>query len=259
MALSNWDTLAINAKGENCYGEFKSPLGITVEFYKNWLYVYDKKAWEKGGYFVEDCVMQVTEGSIRYKDVAILAKRGPKDGIYAVIWTMHYEPEYFDFMLGIGCSGYKDKIKEILTKLNRLQEYDQYDWGDSFCSDGKHSLTNLQTREEIVYHDEKTEGPYNYDADWIGIEKEDIDYLKKEILTPWLKDNYKFDEKVNKDILDKAERFNQGDLYILAATRQDIGQAMTPIGQSQPPILMQAFKKEVPDEPSGEADPIQRS
>lgn len=39
MALSNWDTMSMDEKGKTLSGEFVSPLGVKVEFYKNWIYV----------------------------------------------------------------------------------------------------------------------------------------------------------------------------------------------------------------------------
>src|SRR5271154_4408257 len=85
MALSNWDTLAVDEKGEPCSGSFVSPLGIEIEIYKNWLYVRDAKAWVESDHcFTNDTIMQIENGKLRYKDVEITAIRGPKNGVYCV-------------------------------------------------------------------------------------------------------------------------------------------------------------------------------
>ena len=59
MALSNWDTFAVDEKGEPTDGRFTSALGVEVEIYKNWLYVRDEQAWRDGGRFVSPTVMSM--------------------------------------------------------------------------------------------------------------------------------------------------------------------------------------------------------
>jgi hypothetical protein len=105
MALSNWDTMALNEKGEPSHGEFTSPCGVSVEFYKNWLYVRDAKAWQEGGGYTEPTVMEIQPGDIRYKDVHILALRGPQNGVFAVVWTGYGDE--VKGMAGCGVYGYE--------------------------------------------------------------------------------------------------------------------------------------------------------
>jgi hypothetical protein len=135
MALSDWDTMAVDAEGRPTSGLFVSRLGVEVEIYKNWLYIRDPKAWHEGGPFVEPTVAQVSSGSLTYKDVRIEAKRGPKRGIYCVVTSKRYDyaplkgckhcgaksargkdkaryhapacPMVFAAMLGIGCYAYE--------------------------------------------------------------------------------------------------------------------------------------------------------
>lgn len=106
MALSNWDTMAFNEKGQPSNGIFTSKLGVRVEFYKNWLYVHDEKAWEDGGAFVRDTVMNVQLGDLQYKDVHITAVRGPQEGIFAVVYSGYGKDAVG--MLGCGVYGYHD-------------------------------------------------------------------------------------------------------------------------------------------------------
>lgn len=109
MALSNWDTLAVDEHGNPTNGVFVSPMGVAVKVYKNWLFVEDEKGWAKGGRFVEPIVMEVQVGHLVYKDVAVYAVRGPKIGIYFAVWVGH---EARSAMLGIGCYGYKESEPE---------------------------------------------------------------------------------------------------------------------------------------------------
>lgn len=45
VALSNWDTLAIDHNNNSINGVIKSKMGVTVRIYKNWLYIEDNIAW----------------------------------------------------------------------------------------------------------------------------------------------------------------------------------------------------------------------
>ncbi len=134
MALSNWDTLALDESGRPTNGVFTSPLGIVVEIYKNWLYVRDSKGWESGGGYVEPTIMEIQHGSLSYKDVQISAIRGPKNGVYCVVQSAVYPtpiagvcptcqakkggwhgvkcPSFVRVkhlvMVGIGCYGYSE-------------------------------------------------------------------------------------------------------------------------------------------------------
>lgn len=107
MALSNWDTLAMNHEGKSCGGSFKSPLGVEVEFYKNWLYIRDKVAWQPGGCFMGTTIMEIWEGRLTYKDVHILAVRGSREAIYAVVWS-HPIGGDVTGMAGVSLYGYED-------------------------------------------------------------------------------------------------------------------------------------------------------
>ncbi len=109
MALSNWDTLSIDHNSKPINGIIKSEMGVQVEIYKNWLYVRDSIAWQKGRY-IEPTVMEIHNGNLTYKDVAIYAERGPQNGVYCVVcapsWINKNEDEKLNAMIGIGCYGY---------------------------------------------------------------------------------------------------------------------------------------------------------
>ena len=109
MALSNWDTLAVNQNGEPTNGVFTSPLGVGVTIYKNWLYISDEKAWEAGGAYIKPTVMEIMKGSIVYKDTHIFAKRGPQSGIFCIVHVPTWSPgsnNIFTAMVGAGVYGF---------------------------------------------------------------------------------------------------------------------------------------------------------
>lgn len=115
MALSNWDTWALDEKGEPIPGSFTSPLGVEVEVYKNWLYVQDERAWVEGGAYIRPIIMEIQSGELTYKDVHVSALRGPQEGVYAVVYTTRYPPHVegepykpptYTGMIGVGVYGY---------------------------------------------------------------------------------------------------------------------------------------------------------
>lgn len=224
MALSNWDTLAINEKGESTNGVFTSPLGVSVEFYKNWLYVRDEKGWQDGGAYIEPTVMEVMSGDLVYKDVHIVAKRGPKNGIYAVIWFHKYakkkEDEKFGALVGVGCCGYSDSgewvgIEKTEVDFLRamLDEHMVEDLRDMMPDSMKGGLS-----EEQAMH--------TY---------------------------YTFDEKIRCINLEGGLRFNQGDAYFATHIGTEI--PATEPGEAEPTMMshiIDNMKKEATDEKSEE-------
>ncbi len=107
MALSDWDTLAIDEQGRSINGVFVTPLGVQVEFYKNWLYVSDKDAWVPGS-FTEPTILHINAGDVRYRDLAIRAVHGPWNGVYAACWSgyTNLKEQPFTGMAGIACYGW---------------------------------------------------------------------------------------------------------------------------------------------------------
>lgn len=225
MALSNWDTLAVNEKGEATNGIFQSPLGVIVEIYKNWLYIRDEKAWEEGGGYTKPTVMQVQEGHFRYKDVTVDAIRGPKDGVYCVVHTERFKPELDSkerykpenverlAMIGIGCYGFDNDTGDWLG----VQEAEH-----KFLHDWIHKMEHVTN---TAYGSSYTPGEE-----------------PKRITHTFEYDHYDFEEWIRNIPLDKALRFNQGDAYF--ASKLNFEVPATEPGKSTEPILTQSLKGE---------------
>jgi len=155
MALSNWDTMAWNAKGESTIGTFVCPDGVILEIYKNWLYIHDKKAWWQGMPFCKPVVMQISKGEIQYVGLSIYAERGPQESIFVYTKYHDYQSKIDDSFFGIGCYGYvEDKwvgvlpstviqFKQWLQDLQRnegialpeLKDGLRYNQGDAYFAD----------------------------------------------------------------------------------------------------------------------------
>lgn len=113
MALSDWDIaiLAFNG-GEKIIEREKKP---TAYVRKNWIYIEDEKAWTKGGRYVSPVIAHINEGDVIYHDLNILAWRGPKDGIYSVIYTEDLDKqgqERYSGYISIGVYGWDIKTPE---------------------------------------------------------------------------------------------------------------------------------------------------
>lgn len=121
MALSNWDTLALTVEGPTS-GVFTSPLGVSVEIYKNWLYVHDPDTWREGRYS-KPVVMEIQHGEVNYRDVCILAKRGPQEGVYVMMWSGYEWSPGADMMVGCGVYGYADR-DEAATGAPQPEDYE---------------------------------------------------------------------------------------------------------------------------------------
>jgi hypothetical protein len=221
MALSNWDTLAIDLDGNPTNGVFKSPKsGITVEIYKNWVYVRDAKAWHEGRY-VNDVVLEIQSGSLHYQEVSIEAVRGPQNGIYVACWTVDYNVKdekgkaKYHGMIGCGVYGFSDEDWVGVTKesLEFLK-----DWITR-----KHQVFDDA---EIAFHVEDF-----VRSDRSKWPESEIKNMTPEQYKEHMKNtvSYDFDERIAKVDFSRALRFCQGDGYFGDTNGTPIGEAETPI------------------------------
>jgi len=125
MALSNWDTFSVDLNGTPLSGSLICPDGVIVEFDKNWLYLHDAQAWRSESY-IYPVIMKVHHGYMRYRNIKILAERGPQNGIYALVLQDYYPHKIG--MAGIGCYGfgsndnYVGVLPDSVTHLGQLLE-----------------------------------------------------------------------------------------------------------------------------------------
>lgn len=108
MSLGNWTAMTWGTQPRAHGGHFDGLLGVSVELYKNWLYVLDATAWRKGP-FSHPIVMYFEQGVATYLDVHLAATRGPQDGIYFACWTGHSD-QADAFMVGCGVYAYESEL-----------------------------------------------------------------------------------------------------------------------------------------------------
>lgn len=255
MALSNWDTLAVDENGNSTNGVFISPLGVSVEFYKNWLYIRDAKGWQDGGRFVEPTVMQVEHGTLSYKDIGIIAIRGPQNGVYAVVQTTIYAPSLTE-----DCTKCKSKAKDFSHERECPNFVDTKHLVMIGC--GVYGYSG----EEWVG---VTDDSKKFLGDWIGKASQDEipmprslfnklateDAIRAHFASTGQKvtrvtdenifvayESFSFDEHVRKIDLSKALRFNQGDMFF--ANKLGVDVPATPPGEADESILIKSLKKD---------------
>ena len=251
MALSDYDTLAVDHNGMPTDGVFVSPSGVTVSVRKTWLSISDPKSWRKGGAFMEPVVMNINEGDLTYQDVRIRAVLGRK-GIYAVVSSSAYLPMTKDKdgkdvyvdptvtgMLVIGVYGYKHEAAIVLAKLGRKIKPNQ-EWHS--VSSTKNGKTTYAVERTVA---DKKRGfriaesiPHKkipWSRLWIGVEKSDVELLAKLARkhAPKSMQNIK---------LSKALRYNQGDRYF-ADNVKGLGLAATKPGKKSEPLLAKILGK----------------
>ena len=220
MALSNWDIYAIDEQSQSTNGVFESATGIAVELYKNWLYIHDEKGWQNGGAYNRPVVAQIWHGSFTYKDVHIRAWRGPKNGIYAFVWSGWEHKKTLKVMAGIGCYGFHDE-----------------EWVGV-----EHS--------EIAFLASKCPPPINIPAPEYKTMKTDEERERAFALVMQA-----YDAENARDILDEesirtlnlqffsAKRFNQGDAFFAKAFGDNPGIIATNPGETEDPLMIQILKK----------------
>jgi hypothetical protein len=255
MALSNWDTLAVDENGESTNGVFVSPLGVSVEFYKNWLYVRDSKAWQEGGRFVSPTVMQVESASLSYKDVSITAIRGPQNGVYAVVQSTIYPPQLTE-----DCAKCKSKAKGYAHEREcpnfvdtkhlvmigcGVYGYSGEEWV-GVTDDSKKFLNDWIRKSDddeipmprALFNKTATEGDIKAA---LAAKGQKVSRVTEENVFV-VYESFSFEEHIRKIDLSTALRFNQGDAYFASKVGTDI--PATPPGTAEEPWLTQALKKE---------------
>jgi hypothetical protein len=145
-------------------------------------------------------------------------------------------------MVGCGVYGYKDNVEEVLKKLGRKVKEGEC-WMDGSSSNGTHMLTCFHDdgrNEEIVYHDERKDGPYSYADAWIGVSKKSMRFLR-DMFNDWCTDNGIEKDSPLRNILKGTKlRFNQGDAFFANKLGTEV--PATSPGSPDAPVLHRLLK-----------------
>lgn len=228
MALSNWDTLAINQEGAFSDGDFiDSENEFVISIYKNWLYLRDVVGWTPKSDFIESTIAQIQSGEMQYKRASIHAVRGPQNGIYVLVESGHGET--LRAMVGCGVSGYVYPPTECGHDANL--EGAMSCNGVTYCV-----VCNARIR----------------DAEWKGVSEECVGFLRNmltEAVPGYLegeeRESHVYQKMANG--LGSAKRFNQGDAFFAGALGQPLATVASTPAQTMEPIiteLIDAMKNE---------------
>lgn len=97
MAIGNWDRWGLTLDGAPSNGAYRSSGGVTVELYKDWLYL------RQG----DGPPLELREGQIEGTGLKIVARRVPFAVIF-VVSEYHAESSQFTGMVGVGAYGYRE-------------------------------------------------------------------------------------------------------------------------------------------------------
>lgn len=236
MALSNWDCLAFDTEAEACDGTFKHyKYKNSISIYKNWAYVQSNSMWNENCDFTKPIIAQISSGSLDLAGFDITAIRGPQCAIFIYACCTDYKDDKatkYRFA-GIGCTGYKDTVVEVLKQFGREPKDDE-NWCSCSNHLGMHFISCHETNEQIVYWDERTQGKYDYGADWVGVLPSTLEEFFK-WLTSLAEDEDDFKEWIEKCKKTDALRFNQGDMFFSENAGMKL--SATKIGESQAPVI----------------------
>ena len=170
MALSNWDACGWDGDGNPLIPvAMEFPDGVKVEIYKNWVYIYDQKAWTRKTPYAKPIVMEFWHGDLHYKRLHLIGKRGRQRSIYLYAEYNDYKKGIKLKMFGIGAYGFRGdeyvgiEVKTVEDFIEWLKEQDidyvepkkilRYNQGDYYF----HTALGLNIQ---VTEPEKTKTPY---------------------------------------------------------------------------------------------------
>lgn len=237
MALSNWDSCAVDQNGESTAPELIHNEN-RVQVYKNWLYV----AREHGDNW--DTYGEITEGRAGFGGIDIFAMRGPQNGVYAVLSTLE-DIDGKSKLVGklmVGVSGfgerrhgqkYADWVGVLPGSLEWFsKQLNALDIDDPF---GFKELEEIWAQGEREMMGQGIAALDKYREGMLETKKE-----REHDPANW---NYVIDDlpyELRKVSFAKAERFNQGDAYL--AEKIGIPLIPTKPGEAAPSLLSQMIK-----------------
>jgi len=237
MALSNWDTLAFDADGKPCVGVVVNGNG-SVEIYKNFLYVYNKKMFKKGeGSYTNNVIAQIESGNINISKFSIIAKRHKEQNsiFVRVAYTVGDEEKYF---VGIGCYGFINTARIYAEKMG-LDTSRDWVSGSSYDGDKFSEFITCFEKEGVETHTVPKKFLIDQENQWIGVSdltfNAFLDFLEE------LRNEFELSEEyLNKIKNIPPLRYNQGDAFFAKSLDKEI--TATEIGESSEPIFTKVIR-----------------
>jgi hypothetical protein len=252
MAMSNYDLLAFDNKGNPCNGILKS--GNTIaKIYKNWLYIENTKMWNKDeSSFSRPTIAQINGGGFCNigKMEIHTAWDTHQNSILVFCQYNHYGKKRHTKkrMVGIGCSGFLDTTSIYIEKMGL--DPTKYWFGGSSHHDGiSKEIVSCFMNDKIEEHIVPKEFVISFEDSWIGVDQQTYKSFLKFLED--LVENYTLDKEYF-EIINKQTplRANQGDLYF--ADHLGLKHEGTPIEESETPMIGNIIKKIAESKPKEE-------
>ena len=254
MALSNWAVMAFDNDGNSSNGVMNCPGGRSVELYKNWCYIHDKKGWVKGRNHIFPVVAQLLNGEACIAGLRLQATRGPQESIFLFAQHTEYPKSTkgkvadtkYTRMAGVGGYGWGSALPVLMKAANKRKLPKGAEVWMGSSSDGKGNdfevvdlIIRRKKKERFVREWIKLRHKPEFDAPWLGITPETakkfFQWLKKIAKENRAEDWFK---KIDQQA---ALHFNQGDAFFAKAMKQPT--PASPVGKAKEPILTKMFKK----------------
>lgn len=243
MALSNWDTLAINNQGKGCDGTFGNK-DVSIDIYKNWVYLRSPKMWHEGMSYVKPTIASINHGNINIGGLQIEARRGPQNAIFVFAYHSYTTPKNkykHKYFAGIGCYGFYDKIKEYFGWANLPYDKDgDYAVGSSNYDEETCEFAGEGKWFQLIYKYEndsvdtiKVDPDFGELTDWVGVMPSTLEEFKEwliEVIDDCSPDAKKWFDKIDWKNL---TRYNQGDAFFVGAD-----DAQTKVGEQKDDTIL---------------------
>ena len=236
MALSNWDTLAIDPDGNPTKGEFQ--IGdYVVEIYKNWIYLKNSNLWKhlKNPSFTGGVLGQIESGNFYFDGFYIWATRGSQNSIQMIV----KESTEGKIFAGVGCYGFEDLEKDYLESKGYVVPDDVF----FFSTHLKNEDGSLSEYIGFYKNDEKILVKVDDGVDlhpFVGVKEKTLEELKN-FITDSLDLNSGYASKKDKEWFESISwenliRYNQGDAFFANHLSSEVIPG-TEVGNPEPPII----------------------
>lgn len=118
MALGNWATMCWDENGKPVLGRLTEG-EVTIEIYKNWIYIHDSAGWQERHGFSRAVVGEIHSGCVTYKRFRIIVDRHQtQNAMFFIIEYREYEKyetTKLRQLFGVACYGYEGEERVGVT------------------------------------------------------------------------------------------------------------------------------------------------
>lgn len=251
MALSDYERLVLGENGEPCESDFKINSNLSIEAYKNWLYLRSEKMWHENTGFIKPIIAHMWEGHLEICGCSIQAIRENNGRTMYFLVESYVEDNggHYRYFGGIATYGWEDTLPKLIEhfKIDKTQ-YEDFIQGSSYDSDANGNtcqnffLEGLRKDGGYDKFEAQEKGNEHLDSEYIGITNE----MYRGFIQWVEKEKHPSEDKLNWLLKIKSgtpQCFNQGDLFFRDRT-DGLEIRGTEPGEKKTPMLMGALNRE---------------